>query len=88
MFRTVAAAQVPDFPSALVASKTGEQGSTEAWVYRADFWSDLTELSGLRSNGQITKSDQYIAATNGISVDACDDGLGDIADDALQLFDR
>ena len=65
-----------------------QEGRAPASIDRADLRSDLTKLSRVGGNGQIAKGGKHVSSADSKSIDARDDGLGNVADKALQFVDR
>src|SRR5258707_3244696 len=85
LFGGVAVVNEPDLARLLVADVARQEGSTPASIDRADLRSDLTKLSSVGSNGKIAKGGKHVSSADSKSIDARNDGLGNVADKALQF---
>src|SRR5216684_2371615 len=83
----VAVIDEPDLARLLVADVARKEGRAPTGIDGANLWADLTELSGVGCNRQIAKRCQDVSAADSKAVNARDDWLGNVADEALQLVD-
>ena len=76
LLRIVLTAEIPNLSGFLLTNDAREVAGTKAAIEGANFGPGLAKARVIGSNGEIADDVQHVSATDGISCDHGDDGLG------------